>query len=123
MVSRILGCCEVCSEREGLGDMIRFLASEGKVFEMLVNSVGKKMIFDGLVTCFSPWALLFETKEGAAVNWFSSTEIELGYKLEGCVGMEQVSKEVVNGVRCPEACVCDEEVACLGGCSLNVMKG
>jgi hypothetical protein len=57
------------------------------------------------------------------VNWFSLIEIELGYKLEGCASMEQVSKEVVNGVRCPVACACDEEIACLKGCSLNVMGG
>jgi hypothetical protein len=39
LVSGNSGCCEVCSERKGLGDMIRFLAGKGKVFEMLVNSV------------------------------------------------------------------------------------
>ena len=99
MVFGITGCCGVCSEREGLGHMIRLLAREGKVFEMLVNSVGQNLVLDGLVTCFLPWALSFKSKEGLVVNWFSSIEIEPGYKLDGCVGMEQVSKEMVSGVR------------------------
>ena len=103
--------------------MIKFLAGERKVFEMLVNSVRENLIFDGLVTGFFPWALLFETKEGPSVIWLSSIKIEPGYKLEGCAGMEQVSKEVVSGVRCLVACACSEEVACLEGCSLNVMDG
>jgi hypothetical protein len=51
------------------------------------------------VTCFFPWALLFGADEGPAVNWFSSIEIEPGYRLVWCAGMEQVSKEVVSGVR------------------------
>ena len=37
--------------------------------------------------------------------------------------MEQVSKKVVSGDRCPVACACDEEVACLEGFSLSVMEG
>ena len=37
--------------------------------------------------------------------------------------MEQVSKEVICGVRCLAACACVKEVACLDGNSLNVMEG
>ena len=48
--------------------MIEFLASEGKVFEILVYSVGENLIFDGFVTGLFPWALLFETKEGLGMN-------------------------------------------------------
>jgi hypothetical protein len=121
LVSRVSGCLVFKSKREGLGDMLKFLAGERKVFEMLVNSIGENLIFDGLMTCFFPWALLFETKEGPTVNWFSSIEIEPGYKLDGFSGMEQVSNKVVSGVRCPVACPCDEEVACLEVCSLNVI--
>jgi hypothetical protein len=37
--------------------------------------------------------------------------------------MEQVSKEVVSGVRCPVAGAGVEVFACLGGTALNVMEG
>ena len=93
------------------------------MFERLVNSIGENLIFGGLVTCFFPWAFLLETKEGPTLKWFSSIEIEPGNKLKGGADMEQVSKEVMSGVRCPAASASDEEVACLEGNSLNVMEG
>jgi hypothetical protein len=112
-----------CSEREELGEGLWFLAGERVIFDKLVNSVGENLILDGLVAGFFPWALLLVADEGPTVNWLSSIEIEPGYILKGCAGMEQVSKEVVSGVRCSVACACDEEVACLVAWSLNGMEG
>jgi hypothetical protein len=123
LVSRGFECCMWYSGREELGEVLWFLAGGGVYFEMLVISVGGNLIFGGLVTCFFPWALLLGADEGPAVNWFSSIEIEPGYRLVWCAGMEQVSKEVVSGVRCSEACAFVEELACLVAWSFNEMWG
>ena len=81
-----------------------FLAGKTKIFDLLVNSVGEGQVFDGLVRCFFPWPFLLETKLGPGLKCFSSIEIEPENKLEGCVVMEQVSKEKVSGVWWSAAC-------------------
>jgi hypothetical protein len=72
---------------------------------------------------FFIFIFLFVTRLGPKLKWFSSIKIEPGNKLEGGAVMEQVSKEVIYGVRCTATCVCVEEVACLAGNSFNVMEG
>jgi hypothetical protein len=36
-----------------------FLAGERKEFEKLVNFIGERLVLDGLVECFFPWAFFF----------------------------------------------------------------
>jgi hypothetical protein len=39
-----------------------FLAGESRIFEVLVNSIGERLVFDGLVRCFFPWAFFVSDK-------------------------------------------------------------
>jgi hypothetical protein len=54
----------VFKARRGHIDVERFLASEGRVFDLLVISVGEGEVFDGLVRGFFPWDFLFQTRLG-----------------------------------------------------------